>query len=1462
MYSPQQSPIAEQSRVPLDFFDPVGVQELQRTLTSHRVESAVDIEAKADAPTKDTKVSRPNSAFTTIGDDHFDFETLLKDVVRRSGEDGIQARELGVMFKDLRVVGIGARSSFQPTVGSFVSPKAIMRSINTMRHPPVRDILSGFEGVVIPGEMLLVLGRPGSGCSTLLKTIANQRDEYHGVHGEVHYDSFTPEDIAERYRGDVIYCPEDDIHFPTLTVEQTLTFAATMRTPQKRLSNLPRDKYTKLSAEVLMRVFGLGHARNTVVGDAAIRGISGGEKKRVSIAEALSCRSRLNAWDNSTRGLDASTALEFVRALRIATDIARVTTVVSIYQAGEQLYDLFDKVCVINEGKMAYFGPAKYARQYFIDIGYEPQHRQTTADFLVAVTDPSGRKIRPGYEGTVPHTADEMAAYFKKSHLGQLNSSSMDSYLGRYVNKAKLKNTYDASAVSEHSRHAPKNHAYTISVPMQLRAVVRRRWQILKGDWLTQAVQVGAQIFQAIIMGTVFLQVPDTTSAYFSRGGVLFFSLFYGSVSAMAELSALFAQRPIILRHQKGAMYYPFIESLAHTVVDIPITFISNIIFTIIFYFLVGLQKSAAQFLTFLLFVFAITLVMKTFFRSIAASFRALSTAVSVAGFSVLMLALYTGYTIPRPSIVGGLRWITYLNPLRYAFESLLLNEFHTLNGTCTTLVPQGPGYENITLANQVCTTVGSQPGMTTVDGNTFTHLSYGYEYGDIWMNLGIICAFGVGFLVILLTMTEFNTTSALDRSVTLFKQGSRAEVDTERDIGPVDEEKVAGGEATDSRNSATATNGVSKKPALEVSATANIFSWKHVQYVVPLAGGGTRKLLDDVSGYVAPGKLTALMGESGAGKTTLLNALAQRVSTGVVLGDRLVNGQALPADFQAQTGYCQQMDTHIPESTVREALLFSAKLRQPESVPMAEKEAYVDKCLKTCGLEAYADAIVGSLGVEYKKRTTIGVELAAKPKLLLFLDEPTSGLDSQSAWAIVTFLRELANSGQAILCTIHQPSAELFQVFDRLLLLRKGGQTVYFGDIGEKSSTLLEYFERNGAPHCDPDANPAEYLLDVIGAGATATSSTDWHQIWEGSHEASELDLEIQRIHMEGRARAHFSNGSERHMEFATSWMHQLVALTQRGFESYWRNPTYIFAKLILGISGGLLVGLTFFQTENTLQGTQNKLFSIFMAMVLSVPLAQQLQSMFINIRTVYEVRERPSRMYSWTALITSQVLIEIPWNILASTLFFCCWYWTVGYETSRAGFTYLMYAVVFPLYYTTMGQAVAAMAPTAIISSLLFSALFSFVIMFNGVLQPFSQLGWWRWTYRVSPLTYMIEGLLGQAIGRQPINCSSTELVTLQPPSGTTCGAYMGPYLAHAGGYLTNPEATSACAFCPFETTDQFLMLSFNIEYSHHWRNLGIVLGVVVFNVFALFALTYMFRIRTGSLLESVKRRFARSE
>ena len=309
-------------------------------------------------------------------------------------------------------------------------------------------------------------------------------------------------------------------------------------------------------------------------------------------------------------------------------------------------------------------------------------------------------------------------------------------------------------------------------------------------------------------------------------------------------------------------------------------------------------------------------------------------------------------------------------------------------------------------------------------------------------------------------------------------------------------------------------------------------------------------------------------MGASGAGKTTLLDVLASRVTMGVVTGQMLVDGRQRDSGFQRKTGYVQQQDLHLSTSTVREALNFSALLRQPKTTPKAEKLAYVDEVIKVLEMDAYADAVVGvpgeGLNVEQRKRLTIGVELAAKPALLLFLDEPTSGLDSQTAWAICQLLRKLANNGQAILCTIHQPSAILFQEFDRLLFLAYGGKTVYFGDIGQKSQTLTSYFERNGSRKCGEYENPAEWMLDVIGAAPGSQNTIEWPEVWWDSPEKQQIKEQLKEMKA-SLSQKHVEQDPTALREFAEPLPFQLFLVTKRVFEQYWRTPSYLYSKTLL---------------------------------------------------------------------------------------------------------------------------------------------------------------------------------------------------------------------------------------------------------------------------------------------------------
>lgn len=463
-------------------------------------------------------------------------------------------------------------------------------------------------------------------------------------------------------------------------------------------------------------------------------------------------------------------------------------------------------------------------------------------------------------------------------------------------------------------------------------------------------------------------------------------------------------------------------------------------------------------------------LAMSGIFRTLAASTKTLAQAMAMAGVMVLAIVIYTGFVIPVPQMksVPWFSWIRFINPVFYTFEAMIANEFHGRRFTCSQFVP---AYPSLSGDSFICSTRGSVPGERTVSGDAYIQSQYTYTYAHTWRNFGILVGFWIFFLAVYLFATEMNSATSSKAEFLVFRRGH-----IPPHLRNVDNPKSGDESAEPSQASRANTENEAAGDTADVIPTQHsIFTWKDVCYDIPVKGG-QRRLLDNVCGWVKPGTLTALMGVSGAGKTTLLDVLAKRVSIGVVTGDMLVDGKPVDSSFQRKTGYVQQQDLHLSTTTVREALRFSALLRQPKTTSKKEKFEYVEEVIEMLSMQSFADAIVGSpgegLNVEQRKLLTIGVELAAKPALLIFLDEPTSGLDSQSSWSICAFLRKLADHGQAVLSTIHQPSALLFQQFDRLLFLAKGGKTVYFGDIGEDSHTLLDYFKTNGARECGASEN------------------------------------------------------------------------------------------------------------------------------------------------------------------------------------------------------------------------------------------------------------------------------------------------------------------------------------------------------------------------------------------------------
>ncbi|KAH8686548.1 ABC-2 type transporter [Ilyonectria robusta] len=1383
---------------------------------------------------------------------------------RQEHSEGEKTRHSGVVFRDLTVRGVGLGASLQATVGDFFLglPRMLTNLVTkgpkaAIGKPPVRELISHFDGCVRPGEMLLVLGRPGAGCTTFLKAFCNQRAGFESIDGQVTYGGADSHTIARDFRGEVIYNPEDDLHYATLSVQRTLKFALQTRTPGKesRLEGETRAQYVQEFLRVVTKLFWIEHTLGTKVGNEFIRGVSGGERKRVSIAEAMITRASVQGWDNSSKGLDASTAVEYVKSIRAMTNMANTSTAVSLYQAGETLYELVDKVLLIDNGKCLYYGPAEKAKQYFLDLGFDCPERWTTADFLVSVTDEHERSVRKGWEDRIPRSPEEFGAAYRRSDAYRGNLADIEDF------ESQLERQAEERRQNASDRTRKKN--YEIPFHSQVIACTHRQFLVMTGDRASLFGKWGGLLFQGLIVGSLFYNLPQTARGAFPRGGALFFLLLFNALLALAEQTAAFVSKPILLKHKSFSFYRPAAFAIAQTVVDVPLVFIQVVLFNVIIYFMANLARTASQFFIATLILWLVTMVTYAFFRAISAWCGTLDVATRFTGVAIQILIVYTGYLIPPASMHPWFSWLRRINWIQYGFECLMSNEFAGLTLECVPpyLIPQGP---NASRQYQGCSLAGATLGSTSVSGAAYIQASFSYTRSHLWRNFGFLWAFFLFFVFLTALGMERMKPNMGGGAITVFKRGQvpkavEESISTGGRTGEAKSDEEAGHIPPVVENDTSETND-SEKTA-KVAKNETVFTFQNVNYTIPYEKGH-KQLLQDIQGFVRPGKLTALMGASGAGKTTLLNALAQRLKFGTVTGEFLVDGRPLPKSFQRATGFAEQMDIHEPTATVREALQFSALLRQPREVPVKEKMDYCETIIDLLEMKSIAGAIIGQVGEglnqEQRKRLTIGVELASKPELLMFLDEPTSGLDSGAAFNIVRFLRKLADAGQAVLCTIHQPSAVLFEHFDELLLLKNGGRVVYHGPLGHDSRELIEYFETNGASKCPPTTNPAEYMLDAIGAGDPNYDGQDWGDVWEGSPQRESRTQEIEDM-ISQRRTLEPSKAFADDREYAAPVRTQTIALLKRSFTAYWRSPNYIFGKMMLHVMTGLFNCFTFYKLGTSRIDYQNRVFSIFMTLTISPPLIQQLQPVFLRSRQIFQWREDGAKIYSWFAWTTAAVAAEIPYAIVAGGIYFNCWWWGVfGWNTSgfTSGFAFLL-VLLFELYYVGFGQAIASLAPNELLASLLVPVFFLFVVSFCGVVVPAASLPtfWRSWMYWLTPFHYLIEAFLGAAIHDQPVNCKPGEFARFNPPPSQTCEEYVAPYIQQAGGYVRTGDR-GVCEFCQYATGDEF-GIGFSVRYSNIWRDFGIFCGFIVFNYAVVFLATWLrFRWRNPLKRNPLKR------
>ncbi|RKP00957.1 hypothetical protein CXG81DRAFT_1071, partial [Caulochytrium protostelioides] len=1347
----------------------------------------------------------------------------------------------GLSWKGVNVKGDAVGLSYIDNLGTFFLAPLFAAYKHSKGKAEEKPILHDMEGVMKAGELVLVLGRPGSGCSTFLRTMGNLVRNYTAVTGTRLINGVDMDTFVKADKGLVNYNEENDIHYPTLTVRQTLQYTLKCRMPGSAL----KEKRERALA-VILSLLGLNRCADTPVGDAMLRGISGGEKKRLSIAETLCCGGIVNLWDGSTRGLDASSSLEYVKALKIACLAFKTINVCSFYQVSEAIYDLYDRVIVLSCGRMIYSGPANRAKAYFEDLGFVCPPRKTTADFLTGITEYGERIVRRGFEDRVPMTPQGFADAFRASEQFQRNRAEQAELDAQMAEEQQQEAFREAKAIRDQTHNITAQHSpYSATYGQQCRAALKREFQLQSGNPGKIIFQSIFSILIALCIGIVFLQQNQNTLDAFNYGGILFFLLLSNVLSAQAEIPGLFEGREVLLKQKRLGLAKPSAQYLASILGDLPSKTFVITLFTIIVYFLSDLSNGSPG--GFFILWFAIMVTSQSylgFVKLLSVVLPDVDVANVLNSISLLLLISTTGFLLTLQQLPGWYVWIYWINPIAYGFRAIYANQFNGLRLECIEpqLIPSGPAYANVPLANRACASFGGGPGVTSIAGADYLYAQLGYRPSDIWWCIGAVIGFTVLFLtvaVLLVDRIEFGKGGFATRAYKLPAGHVARQL---RRTGFLRLRRWRHSESHAARKTGLGTRALP-------------MTWKHIDYSVQ---DGKLQLLSDIEGYAVPGKMVALVGASGAGKSTLLDCISRRKTTGKIDGDIMIGAQPQRSDFKRTSGYCEQLDVHPPLLTVREVLRFSAEMRQEATVSKAEKYAFVETVLEILEMQDIAEAVVGSLetgigiSVEERKRLTIGVELVARPSIL-FLDEPTSGLDSQSSFAIIRLIRKLADSGQSILCTIHQPSAVLFEHFDMLCVLvntgdGRGGRVAYFGDLGPRSKTMIDYFERNGATPIDPDANPAEWTLDVIGAGMGRGSSTDWGRVWAESPERQAIQRDIETIVADAGASAARPDGTtttnttERPRDFSLPFRRQLPLMLKRDMLSYYRNTSYTLGRLLLFTVTGFLFGTMYLNTNQSVGDIQIKVYALFFAITMAILLVNLGQPVFFQRRALF-YRESTSGFYSWVTFAMSTVLVEIPYTLICVVPFFLLLYYPVRLNpaTSHAGFFFITLCVYF-LSSVFLGIMIAALAPNLIVATIINPLIMSLLNLCNGVLVRGPSIVWpFRIVWYANPLSQAVQAIIPREFGGQEVYCETAKLVPVQPPTGQSCDAYFQPFFSSGGAGYVETLSDGNCGYCQYRTGDEYLK-QFGWNSGNTWSRFGYLWVFTVFSAMMIFVFVWM--------------------
>lgn len=1298
---------------------------------------------------------------------------IVQKIAERIERAGMDLSQTHVRFRNLTINGkVGVGGGGLPTFHQDLINKGknilrpLIGGVDKFRD---MKILDGVSGALKPGRFTLLLGPPGSGKSMLMRALAGQLRAEKTV--KLTYDELTysgsgfDDFVIERSAG---YISQLDIHNPELTVRETLDFSARCQGMKTRMGLLDqieqREKelgitpdpeiVTYMTAmnktgkynfvtEVFIRLLGLENCADTIVGNAMLRGISGGQKKRVTSGEVMVGPMRVLYADEISTGLDSATTFDICESLRDICHAVKFTMVIALLQPSPETYDLFDDIMLLSSGCIVYHGPREGVLPFFQSTGFVCPERKGIADFLQEVTSPTDQKQYWALESPYcPVDSHQFSAAFYKTPDGQA-----------------MLNCLATPVDPKDNPHLSKDQ-YGQTVRFLLRANLSNQFTLMNRNMAFNVIHLLQFVFMAFCVGTLFLQEPkETINDANLFMGVAFFSVMYCLTSSFPDAAVLIQRLPVFYK-QRDAHFYPaFCWALPQVVLRAPWSFAECWIWTLMVYFMVGFY-TGPQLLAFWGVLFASAMFSRTLFLAIGCIARTQSVATAMQSFCILVFISTSGFTLVSTDIPDGWIGAYYANPLAYFIKAVLVNEMTS------------PDWDTV------------QANGMTLGENALANRGFPSEYKFVWI---AIFAWGVGASVVnigimVLALTylsairgttivseEFLAERSGHPPVTACKldiddpsrKGSAAE-STKLDIEQGGNGHVASG--------ASKKNGAGSEGDQGLSFKRLCLTFKDVRYSVPIpkedAGApvytqegphaGQLMLLKGITGCFRPGVLTALMGASGAGKTTLMDVLAGRKTGGTITGEVLLNGFPKdPKTFARIIGYVEQTDIHVPETTVHEALIFSAQLRLPSNTPSNVLNSFVDEMEALVELNSIRDSPVGlpggaGLSVEQRKRLTIAVELVANPSIV-FMDEPTSGLDARAAAIVMRTVRNTVNTGRTVVCTIHQPSLEIFEAFDELLLLKRGGETIFHGPIGQDAANLIGYL--SALPHVPPIKpryNPAGWMLEVTSPDAEATTGVNFSQQYRESEQAKSVEALV-----DSHAKPPEGDAPLRYEDLHVAGAgRQLAVLLGRNFRQYTRALAYNGTRVIITIVISICFG-TLFIDKGGKTDTFNDVFNITGALYMSVLFLGVMDCLMVldlisTRRSVY-YREHAAGMYHSVTYSLAELLVELPYIAVQSMVASLIIYWIVGFEANAGKFFFFFLGFYLSLVYWCFFGIQNVHITPAIQLANAFSALFFGVFnLFCGYLKPQPQIGsGWIWAHYADPFTWSLYSLIVGQLG-----------------------------------------------------------------------------------------------------------------